>query len=848
MVYIETVVNAPIRRSFHRREEPPPPPEDDDGLQTFHYHLPPELEEIVQPGHLVWAPFGAQEIQAIVIRRVDSAPVPTKAIIRLARPEPVLTSQQIALAAWIADYYVAPFASALRLFLPPGLLSRADSKSGARVRREWRVALALAPEAARRRLSTLGRDTGQARVLAYLLDHPGAPVAEAQLQAECGLRNHSAIRTLVRQGIVQIEKGQVVLAVDREAATAALLKLRRADKYAPIVEALAEAGAPMWRHELSVKTNATLSWLRELLSAGVITMQEEIFVRNPLLGRTFPSDAPPPLTSEQEAVWRTILTKGFEQPGGSVAFLLHGVTGSGKTEIYLRAIEETLRRGRRAIVLVPEIALTPQTVARFAGRFPNQVTVIHSGLGQGERYDIWRGIREGRYAIVIGPRSALFAPVADLGLIVIDEEHEATYKQDAEEWGGDKVFYDARTVARRLAEMVGCPLIFGSATPSLETYYAAQQGEVILLEMAQRVMGHGKAKEKALYMELPPIEVVDMRQELRAGNRSLFSRSLASHLMETVAAREQAILFLNRRGAHTFVMCRDCGHVEECKRCTAPLTYHAEREGRPPRLVCHHCNQTYSTPVECPSCKSKRIRFFGAGTERIEEAVKEILPGARVLRWDADTTTRKGSHEQLLAAFANHEADILIGTQMIAKGLDLPLVTLVGVVAADTGLFLPDFRSGERTFQLLTQVAGRAGRSQRGGRVIIQTYRPEHYVIQAAARHDYHGFYMRELAFRREHGYPPLRRMARLIYWDKRLERVKQETKRMAAVLRHRLKEMGLEGLGSSLLGPAPAFFERYRGYYRWQLLLRAPEPSAVLRGLDIPLGWRIDIDPLTTL
>jgi len=371
-----------------------------------------------------------------------------------------------------------------------------------------------------------------------------------------------------------------------------------------------------------------------------------------------------------------------------------------------------------------------------------------------------------------------------------------------------------------------------------------------LLEMAQRVMGHGKADEegKALYMELPPIEVVDMRQELRAGNRSLFSRSLASHLMETVAAREQAILFLNRRGAHTFVMCRDCGHVEECKRCTAPLTYHAEYEGRPPRLVCHHCNQTYPTPVECPRCKSKRIRFFGAGTERIEEAVREILPGARVLRWDADTTTRKGSHEQLLAAFANHEADILIGTQMIAKGLDLPLVTLVGVVAADTGLFLPDFRSGERTFQLLAQVAGRAGRSQRGGRVIIQTYRPEHYVIQAAARHDYHGFYMRELAFRREHGYPPLRRMARLIYWDKRLERVKQETKRMAAALRYRLREMGLEGQASSLLGPAPAFFERYRGYYRWQLLLRAPEPSAVLRGLDIPLGWRIDIDPLTTL
>ncbi len=848
MVIIETVVNAPIRRSFHRREEPPPPSEDDDALQTFHYHLPPELEETVQPGHLVWAPFGSQEIQAIVIRRSAAAPVPTKAILRLARPEPVLTSTQIALAAWIADYYAAPFASAIRLFLPPGLLSRAGAAGGARARREWRIALALEPAAAQRRLTRLGRESGQARALAWLLDHEGGPVAVAQLQTECGLRSDSAIRALAKRGVVQIAEGQASLAVDREAATAALLNLRGVDKYAPIVEALAEAGVPIWRHELNAKTNAPLSWLRDLLRAGVITMQEEIFVRDPLLGRTFPCDAPPALTSEQEAVWRTILTQGFERPGGA-AFLLHGVTGSGKTEIYLRAIAETLRRGRRAIVLVPEIALTPQTVARFAARFPDRVTVIHSGLSQGERYDVWRSVREGRYAIVIGPRSALFAPVADLGLIVIDEEHEATYKQDAEEWGGDKVFYDARTVARRLAEMVGCPLIFGSATPSLETYYAAQKGEVILLEMTQRVMGHGKTNgEEAPYMELPPIEVVDMRQELRAGNRSLFSRSLASQLMETLAAHEQAILFLNRRGAHTFVMCRDCGHVEECKRCTAPLTYHAERGGSPARLVCHHCNQIYPTPVHCPSCQSKRIRFFGAGTERIEEAVKEILPEARVLRWDADTTAGKDSHERLLAAFANHEADILIGTQMIAKGLDLPLVTLVGVVAADIGLFLPDFRSGERTFQLLTQVAGRAGRSQRGGRVIIQTYRPEHYVIQAAARHDYHGFYARELAFRREHGYPPLRRMARLIYWDKRLERVKQETKRMAAALHHRLKTMGLEGEASSLLGPAPAFFERHRGYYRWQLLLRAPDPSAVLRGLDIPLGWRIDVDPLTTL
>jgi len=849
MCYVEVVVNVPIRRTFRRGDAPPPIDDDEDALQTFHYHLPPELEDTAQPGHLVWAPFGAQQVQAIVLRRTDSAPVQTKAILRLARPEPVLTATQIALAAWIAEYYVAPFSAALRLFLPPGLLSRADSQPAARTRRELRISLALSPAEARRRLADIGRDTDMTRVLTWLLTHRSDTPTLAEIQDECALRSESAIRSLAKRDALAIEQRTVRLLLDDEAAASLLLTLRGADKYLPIIDALAVADAPLWRHELSERTNAPLAALRELERAGIVRLSDEVFVRDPLLGRTFVSTSAPVLTTEQATVWERVAIAVLGAVGGET-FLLHGVTGSGKTEIYLRAIAAVRQRGQQAIVLVPEIALTPQTVARFAGRFPGRVTVIHSELNIGERYDIWRGIRDGRYDVVIGPRSALFAPVPNLGLIVIDEEHESTYKQDAEEWGSGKVFYDARTVARRMVEMIGCTLIVGSATPSLETYFAAQQGEIVLLEMAQRVMGHQTAVDgaSALYAEMPPVEIVDMRQELRAGNRSLFSRSLSAQLLETLAAHEQAILFLNRRGVNTFVMCRDCGHVEECKRCAVPLTYHMENAGRAARLVCHHCNRVYPVPDVCPVCKSKRIRFFGAGTERIEEAVKEILPGARVLRWDADTTARKGSHEQIMAAFASHQADILIGTQMIAKGLDLPLVTLVGVVAADVGLFLPDFRSSERTFQLLTQVAGRAGRSQRGGRVVIQTYRPDHYVIQAAAQHDYRGFYARELAFRREHGYPPVRKLARLIYWEKRLDRVKQETNRMAAVVRRRLASMGLEGAGATLLGPAPAFFERYRGYYRWQLLLRAPEPAVVLRGLEIPFGWRIDIDPLSTL
>jgi primosomal protein N' (replication factor Y) len=334
-----------------------------------------------------------------------------------------------------------------------------------------------------------------------------------------------------------------------------------------------------------------------------------------------------------------------------------------------------------------------------------------------------------------------------------------------------------------------------------------------------------------------------MRQELRAGNRRIFSRSLEAELKATLAAGEQAILFLNRRGTHTFVMCRDCGYVAQCPRCEVPLIFHQ----RMTDLVCHHCNGRYPNPTTCPDCGSSRIRYFGSGTEQIEEKVREVVPQARILRWDADTTGVKGSHEAILRRFAGHEADVLVGTQMIAKGPDLPLVTLVGVVAADVGLHLPDSRAGERTFQLLTQVAGRAGRSRRGGRVVIQTYTPENYCIQAAARHDYHAFYQREMAFRRAHSYPPVRRMARLIYWDKNPDKARVEAKRLAGELHQLIVAQGLED-ETRTFGPAPAFFARTRGYVRWQILLAADDPAGLVRQLEIPFGWRIDIDPVSIL
>ncbi len=878
MRYAEIVVNVPIRRTFAKKHGDAPPIEpgsDDSGqqsprasMQVYHYHLPVELETVVCPGHLVWVPFARQQVQGIVLRLSDSTPVQTKALLRLARPEPVLNQTQLTLAAWIADYYVAPYSEAIKLFIPPGLISKDESKPGVQSKRETRIELALSPSEANARLLTLGRSNPKAEIVSQLLTNPliGLPLDELQSELKPVKR---ALRALQTQGVIELTHDSARLLLDPNAAHALLLDLRGASKLIPVINAL--SSGPLWKSELYQQTNSDLAALRTLQQAGLITLSEEVRFRDPMRGGNFAQTSAPPFTSEQQKVWQQI-ESAFSDPVQGRKFLLHGVTGSGKTEIYLRSIERTLALGKQVIVLVPEIALTPQTVQRFAGRFPGRVTVIHSELSAGERYDVWRALRNGEFDIVIGPRSALFAPFERLGLIVIDEEHESSYKQDSEEWGAFTVFYDTRKVAWRLADLTQSLLIFGSATPSLELYDVAKRGELHLLEMPRRVRGftnithpegigdahsslltrsaeltskpHPSPFIEAIYAELPPVEVVDMRQELRAGNRNILSRNLLSELQATLDANEQAILFLNRRGTNTFIICRDCGHVEKCKRCDAPLVYH-EPTGE---LTCHHCNRRYPAPAICPECQSKKIKYFGSGTERIEDVVQQLVPQARLLRWDADTTSRKGSHEEILRRFTAHEADVLVGTQMIAKGLDLPLVTLVGVIAADIGLHMPDFRAAERTFQLLTQVAGRAGRSERGGRVVIQTYSPQHYAIQAAARHDFAAFYEREMGFRREHGYPPTKRMARLIYWDKNLAKAREAAERMAVTLRQNLDGQGLAGKSTSVLGPAPAFFAKFRGFYRWQVLIRAPDPASILRQIAIPLGWRIDIDPNSML
>ncbi len=579
------------------------------------------------------------------------------------------------------------------------------------------------------------------------------------------------------------------------------------------------------------------------------------------------------LTPDQDAAWKAVqrdLGAAAPQP-----FLLHGVTGSGKTEIYLRALADTVAGGGQAIVLVPEIALTPQTVRRFAARFGPRLAVVHSQLSLGERYDAWRRIRRGDVDIAVGSRSAIFSPFPTLRLMVVDEEHERSYKQQR------APRYHAREVAVYLARLLGAKVILGSATPDLESYYRARQGSYELLTLPQRIMGHRREMDRqravvagrrpvkriadweagygdAIYMDLPEVEVVDLRQELKAGNRGIFSRALMSALREVFAGGEQAILFLNRRGSATFVMCRDCGHVVGCQQCSIPLTYHLSSNGwRPGRrsgdpdlrqgqLVCHQCNSRYPVPTRCPLCRSRRIRHFGIGTQMVEREIERLFPGTAVVRWDRDTTGTKGAHEEILDAFLEGQAQVMVGTQMIAKGLDLPLVTLVGVVTADTALHLPDFRAGERTFQLLTQVAGRAGRSILGGRVIIQTYTPKHYAVEAASRHDYEAFFEQEMSFRQEQRYPPLRRLVRLIYLSRSLRRAEESARSMRSALDKRIASLDVSDV--EVVGPAPAFYARLRGQHRWHLLVKARDPHSLLEGLPFGPGWRVDVDPASVL
>jgi primosomal protein N' (replication factor Y) len=855
---------------------------------VFHYHLPPELEGLAAPGCLVEVPFGKQRVQGILLRQVASPSVPeTRPVGALIDPQPAVTTVQMALAAHLAEVTLAPLAACLDLMLPPGLSQQVDTLYTLAAPAVPVEPGSQAAEGGNGALSPL-----QERLLA-LLEKRG-PLRGRQIEAALPkLDWRKAAGPLRRRGLLTsrpvlppptvrpkfVRTAQ--LAAPPEQAMAAMPNLGRSgsaslERRQAILRCLLREPGQVEVPWLYAESGGNLADLEKLAELGLIVLGESEIWRDPLENldleiahplESSPGAPLPPLTPDQAAAWeklRSAVAAAFAAKEPGPPFLLHGVTGSGKTELYLRAVAETLRQGRGAIVLVPEIALTPQTVRRFLARFPGQVGLVHSRLSAGERYDTWRRARLGQLPVIVGPRSALFTPLPDLGLVVVDECHEDSYYQS--DLGPS---YHAREAAAACARLAGAVCLLGSATPDLTSTYRAAQGEYRYLRLPKRIIAHrervGEVDPAGAAEGLPPVRVVDMRLELQAGNRSLFSRQLQESLQRVLERGQQAILFLNRRGAATYIFCRDCGQALKCPRCGLPLTYHlensqlvrlkgAETQAELPNfstgqranlLTCHYCGYRRGLPPHCPSCGSGRIRHYGAGTQRVEEELQAFFPSARTLRWDAETARQKGAHEVILAHFANRRADVLIGTQMLAKGLDLPYVTLVGVVLADVGLHFPDYRAGERVFGTLTQVAGRAGRSPLGGEAILQTFDPEHYVIQAAAGHDYRGFYEKELEYRRRLRYPPFSQLVRLEYRHRDQDQAEAAAQAMAEQLRLWLEAE--DRRATDLIGPAPPFFDRLGGLYRWQIVLRGPNPASLLRGR--PLGdWRVEVDPISLL
>lgn len=595
-----------------------------------------------------------------------------------------------------------------------------------------------------------------------------------------------AFRLLIPVGIMKgakAKKKRVIVLKNED-----LSNIKNPDGYKKIIEFFKTNSGKYTKSELINEHSISQYKLNKLIENEVLSIEEEsVFRYN---DRVYNKDSAKTLTIEQENIIREYINSDDKM------FLLKGVTGSGKTEVYMKLVERVLLEGKSAIILVPEIALTPQMIERFKGRFGVNVSLFHSKLSDGERFDEWFRVKEGKSKVIVGARSAIFLPAKNLGLIIIDEEHENTYKSE------QNPKYQTKEVAEYLSELKGCKVILGSATPSIETYYRALTGEMKLLELNSRVDNK----------PMPPMKVIDMRNELKGGNKSLFSRELFIAIQERLKRKEQIILFLNRRGFSTFVSCRSCGYVFKCDECDISMTYH--KNGL---LICHYCGKTKREPRECPKCHSKYVKFFGAGTQRVEEEVKKYFNNAGILRMDVDTTRDKHSYERIYNTFKNGEADILIGTQMVSKGLDFKNVTLVGILAADMSINIPDYRAAERTFQIITQVAGRAGRGDKQGEVLIQTYTPQHYSLQYAVNYDYEGFYEKEFTVRAMMKYPPFGKLLLINGTSKKEELLKNFMHKITMMIKPLVESC----LDIEILGPIPCMISKVKENYRWQIVIK---------------------------
>jgi primosomal protein N' (replication factor Y) len=794
-------------------------------FKTFHYRIPEKMKGSLQVGMRVLVPFKGRKVTGFSIDLLEQPPKGVEEKLRevedLLDEAPLIDPQMLRFYRWIADYYLYPLGEVVKTGLPPGLHLKSE------------LILSLTQNGMES-LTQGGLEPIKEKVFKEI-GRCGKVSLKKILKLFLGEVSRSQLFSLKRKGLLNIDaeiegkevkpKFERVVQYQGGEPPQPISK-----KQAEILNWIKEKGEISYS-QLSKRFKSPSKPIQSLQAKGLLSLSRrevcrDLSVRSEL--KPYPKPEP---TSDQEAILSEIL-KGIRSKRFS-PFLIYGVTGSGKTEIYIRAIEEVLLRGQEAIVLVPEISLTPQLLSRFIDRFGKNLALLHSGLGRGERYDQWRRIWKGEVKIAMGARSAIFAPFKNVGIIVVDEEHDPSYKQE------EKLKYHARDVAVVRAKQAEATLLLGSATPSLESFYNAERGKFHLLNLPERIEGR----------PLPRVEVVDVRKE-----GGLLSEKLRAALQKNIEDKKQSLLFLNRRGFANFILCPDCGLTFKCPNCSVTLTYHL----RDRSLQCHYCDYRIQAPGDCPKCQGHRLQGMGIGTERLEQEIKSLFPETQVGRMDRDTTSRRRSHLQILKKLESGSIDILVGTQMIVKGHDFPNVTFVGVVSADTSLHFPDFRSSERTFQLLTQVAGRAGRGEVLGEVVIQTFNPDHYSILRAKDHDYVGFYQEEIQFRRALEYPPFSRFINFRLVGNSEKRTKGMGEEMGGIGQSLLKKG--YGKGIEILGPSPAPFAKMRGKFRWQMLAKGKSPQLLhqfakelasrmetpLKGKGVNLD--IDVDPVFIL
>lgn len=773
--------------------------------KPYHYEVPQELWALVEPGKRVLVPFGnSDKKKEAFITEVfdDEIQNNLKKILRVLDDEPLLSEEFIELAKWMKERYICTYGEAIRGMIPPGIGVKGSSV-----------------------LRILNKDyhgTEKEDVIILRIKDNGGEFDYDDLRDLSKLKDFSkVVKALEKKKVLEIIESFQSKVKEKTIRVAYLIKghqeileeiesekLKRIQQIR-VLEMLIEneyiAVADIIRF-----AGVSAATVNTLKNRGYIEFGEVEVLRDPLKGDYEKTTALVP-TEEQQKIIQYGINKLNNMEKAEI--LLHGVTGSGKTEVYLQLIENCIAQGKQSIVLVPEISLTPIMVKRFRGRFGEKVAIIHSRLSFGERYDQWRMIKDGRVSVAIGARSVVFAPFRNLALLIIDEEHEPSYKSEM------KPKYHAIEIAKWRAKWNNAVLIQGSATPSMESYYKALNNSMELFEL----------KNRTNKMEMPKVDIVDMRSELEAGNRSIFCAKLEAELIKNKDKKEQTILFINRRGYASFVLCRSCGHVVKCNYCNISMTYHQNHD----RLICHYCGFTQKNPLICPRCSSKHIKSFGIGTQKVEEDIRKHFEGIGVIRMDLDTTSRKNAHEKILKEFEEKNIDILVGTQMIAKGHDFPNVTLVGIMAADSMLNTGDIRAPERTFQLLTQSAGRAGRAQKTGRVIIQAYNIDHYSITCAARHDYHAFYESEIKLRKDMDYPPFTNLAVII-----LSGVNdKQTNGNANEVLDYMKEWVLKNEKNDMvkiIGPARAPLSKIKGKYRWRLVLKSKDEQLLVNLITV--------------